>query len=611
MAYDDYASKTFEDIINDRIDYADKYRYGGANASSSSQVDVNANVTRKSIGALQAEMYKEVSVIVSRALMHRNIEMMFDEELADEYIDMLDKHIIYTNDEAGRALGMPYCVSISLYPMLLDGLDAFGGISSPPQHLDSFVGQLPHLLYSVSSGFAGAIAIGEFFIYFDYFARKDYGDDYLETHTDQIAQFLQHFIYSINQPSIRGAQSLFTNVSLYDDTYLKTMFGSFAFPDGTPVDYEGVKEIQRFFVGWFREEKKKKLLTFPVVTQAYLRDEHTNEILDVDFLDMMADDMSKGGSSFMYCSDTPDSLSSCCRLKNVIFEDMTKNDDNEFSFSLGGGGVQTGSISVYTINANRATQLDLDFEDIIKKIHKFQVVYRAMVQENIDRGMMPTYTGGFIDIDKQFSTIGINGHVEAAEFLGMKPRINDKEYVDWIKSLFNGCTRLNKEARKEYGFKFNTELIPAESVAVKFFEWDKRDGFVVPDTRECYSSYIYAPEDPHVNIFEKAMLHGGDIIKGLDGGSAYHCNLGEIPSKEQCLVIIKEFARLGVEYWVLNVKMTCCNSCGSNDYGEYKQCTTCGSEDVDYATRIIGYIKKIKHFSADRQKEESIRSYNS
>ncbi|MFJ1261647.1 anaerobic ribonucleoside-triphosphate reductase [Capnocytophaga canis] len=565
------------------------------NAASGSLFDSNANVSNKNIATMEAELNKDINIQVNRMLVSRKIAQLFGQDLANEYIRQIEEHEIYVHDETSLK---PYCVSVSMYPLLLDGLLKLGGESKAPKHLASFCGSFVNFLFSVSSQFAGAVATVEFLMYFDYFARKDYGNDYLKTHTKIVENEMQHVVYAINQPAAaRGYQSVFWNISLYDKPYFDSMFGNFVFPDGSKPIYESLDKIQKYFMKWFNNERKKAILTFPVVTAAMLTKD--KRVHDENFANFCAEELSEGNAFFIYQSDNADSLASCCRLRNEI-------SDNTFSYSLGAGGVSTGSINVITINMNRLYQKGLSLEKMIDNIHKYQVAYRAIIQDYKDAKMLPVYDAGFISLDKQFLTIGINGMVEAAEFLGLKISDNE-EYKSFVNKNLKLIYQKNKEAKAKYGYMFNTEFVPAENLGVKNANWDKSDGLFVP--RDCYNSYFYVVEDESVNIIDKFFMHGHEYIQFLDGGSAYHCNLEEYPTQEGFLKLLNVAAKTGCNYFCFNVKVTYCNSCGYINKHTTDHCVKCHSADIDYATRIIGYLKKISNFSKDRQKEAKKRYY--
>ena len=582
------------------------------NAATGSKYDANANVTEKNIVTLNGELFKGDVIKVNRAILTDKIRELYGEELAKEYIRMLEQHLLYKHDETSI---MPYCVAITMYPFLLEGLQPIGGLSARPKNLDSFCGMFVNLVFAISSQFAGAVATGEFLMYFDYFARKEWGDDYWKRPEEMVdkhrnidktlEQKFQQIVYSINQPAAaRNFQSVFWNISYFDKNYFEGIFGEFYFPDGTQPQWESLSWLQKKFAKWFNEERTKCILTFPVETMALLT--NGEDVVDEEYADFTAEMYSKGHSFFTYMSDSPDSLSSCCRLRNEVT-------DNQFSYSLGAGGIATGSKSVMTLNINRLVQDAVNngydmieyLRENVKKVHKFQTAYNELLKDYLKDGLLTVYTAGFIDMKKQYLTIGVNGVIEAAEFLGI-PVNDNPTYREFMQSILKTISDENRKARTKE-LMFNTEFVPAENLGVKHANWDRKAGYVVP--RDCYNSYFYAVEDTSLTVLDKFKLHGKEYIQYLDGGSALHMNLDEHLSKEQYRNLLRVAAVNGTNYFTFNIPNTICNDCGHIDKRYLKECPKCGSKNVDYATRVIGYLKRISNFSQARQEEASRRFY--
>ena len=582
------------------------------NAATGSKYDANANVTEKNIVTLNGELFKGDVIKVNRAILTDKIRELYGEELAKEYIRMLEQHLLYKHDETSI---MPYCVAITMYPFLLEGLQPIGGLSARPKNLDSFCGMFVNLVFAISSQFAGAVATGEFLMYFDYFARKEWGDDYWKRPEEMVdkhrnidktlEQKFQQIVYSINQPAAaRNFQSVFWNISYFDKNYFEGIFGEFYFPDGTHPQWESLSWLQKKFAKWFNEERTKCILTFPVETMALLT--NGEDVVDEEYADFTAEMYSKGHSFFTYMSDSPDSLSSCCRLRNEVT-------DNQFSYSLGAGGIATGSKSVMTLNINRLVQDAVNngydmieyLRENVKKVHKFQTAYNELLKDYLKDGLLTVYTAGFIDMKKQYLTIGVNGVIEAAEFLGI-PVNDNPTYREFMQSILKTISDENRKARTKE-LMFNTEFVPAENLGVKHANWDRKAGYVVP--RDCYNSYFYAVEDTSLTVLDKFKLHGKEYVQYLDGGSALHMNLDEHLSKEQYRNLLRVAAVNGTNYFTFNIPNTICNDCGHIDKRYLKECPKCGSKNVDYATRVIGYLKRISNFSQARQEEASRRFY--
>jgi ribonucleoside-triphosphate reductase len=577
--------------IKGKIDYIKKYA-DASNSADGSLVDSNANVDTKNIGILEAELYKPETIQINREIVKQKLESMFP-GMGAQYIKDIESHIIYIHDETSLR---PYCASITLFPFLLNGTKPLGGTSKAPKNLHSFCGSFVNLVYQVASGFAGAVATVEFLLYFDYFAKKTYGADYLTTNKKDIEQSLQGVVYALNQPaSARGNQSVFWNISVLDRHYFEHLFGTFHFPDGSQVQYEGsFRALQYLFMEWFRKEREKELLTYPVLTASMLIDDEGTPV-DTEFAKMCAEEMAKGLSFFVYESKSVDSLASCCRLRNEL-------SDNTFSYTLGAGGVSTGSVQVITLNMNRLVQQKKDtVSDVVSRVHKYLLAHRAVIIDYMNSGLLPAYTAGFINIDKQFLTVGINGMLEASEFLHGKPDI--EFYKDTLKTIY----LLNKEDGQKYKVKYNTEFVPAENLGVKNAKWDKEDGLVVP--RDCYNSYFFPVESSEYSIIDKLDMHGTRTTAFLDGGAACHLNLAQLLTKKQAYKLMCLAGKKGVNYWTFNCLMTICDDCGYINVNTENHCTKCGSTNVGYATRVIGYLKRIDSFSTARQKEAMKRYY--
>ena len=586
------------------------------NAATGSKYDSNANVEHKNIATLIGELPKSNFIRLNRRLLTERIKRMYGKELANEYVEKLTHHFIYKNDETSLA---NYCASITMYPWLIGGTKAIGGNSTAPTNLKSFCGGFINMVFMVSSMLSGACATPEFLMYMNYFIGLEYGKEYWK-HADEqadlslkkrtldkiITDYFEQIVYSLNQPTgARNYQSVFWNIAYYDRYYFESIFGDFYFPDGSKPDWEGLSWLQKRFMKWFNKERTRTMLTFPVETMALLTTPE-GEPMDEEWGDFTAEMYSEGHSFFTYMSDNADSLSSCCRLRNEIT-------DNGFSYTLGAGGVSTGSKSVLTINLNRCIQYavnnNMDYleylEQIIDLCHKVQLAYNENLKELQSHGMLPLFDAGYINISRQYLTIGINGLVEAAEFMGLKITPND-DYKNFVQGILGLIEKYNKKYRTKE-VMFNCEMIPAENVGVKHAKWDREDGYFVP--RDCYNSYFYIVEDDSLTVIDKFKLHGAPYIEHLTGGSALHMNLEEHLSKQQYAQLLRVAAKEGCNYFTFNIPNTVCNDCGHIDKRYLKECPHCHSKNIDYMTRIIGYLKRVSNFSKPRQEEASRRHY--
>ncbi|MBQ3735051.1 MAG: anaerobic ribonucleoside-triphosphate reductase [Bacteroidales bacterium] len=614
-AYILYRQRHYEDReVKEKLDFLINY-CNASNAATGSKYDANANVERKNIATLIGELPKSNFIRLNRRMLCDKIKDLYGKELSDKYLYLLNNHFIYKNDETSIA---NYCASITMYPWLLDGTKSIGGNASAPTNLKSYCGGFINMVFMVSSMLSGACATPEFLMYMDYFIRKEYGDDYYQnsdkvvdlsvrqrTIDKMITDSFEQVVYSINQPTgARNFQSVFWNVAYYDRYYFESLFGEFRFPDGTRPIWESLSWLQKRFMRWFNQERLRSVLTFPVETMALLSKD--GDIIDSEYADFTAEMYAAGHSFFTYVSDNADSLSSCCRLRNEI-------QDNGFSYTLGAGGVSTGSKSVLTININRCIQYECRnnipqfqfIEEVIDLMHKVQIAYNENLKYLQSKGMLPLFDAGYIAINRQYLTIGVNGLVEAAEFLNI-PIDDNPQYQHFVESVLGLVEKYNHQYKSKE-LLFNCEMIPAENVGVKHAKWDREDGYRVP--RDCYNSYFYRVEDDSLNLLDKFRLHGIRYIAHLTGGSALHANLEEHLSQAQYRQLLRVAAQEGCNYFTFNIPNTVCNDCGHIDKRYLHECPECHSTNLDYLTRVIGYMKRVSSFSQARQEEAGRRYY--
>lgn len=632
-------------LLGERLSYMTSYIDSSNNAASSSEEDSNANVTIKNVANLNSEVYKNLNRRLQRMWMKNKLKELYpDSDIYKQYEKDLNHHIIYSHDEASFSVPTNYCEAVTLYPLLLEGTSTMDGLKTvPPKNLNSFCGQLVNLTFLLAAQCKGAVAFGEFFNFLDYFCVKEWGENYTEildeivysdicnskkTVKQVILQAFQNIVYSWNQPAgNRGFQSPFINISYYDSNYWKALFEDFCFPDGSKPKWERVDVLQKLFMKWFNAERKKTLMTFPVETMALLTD--GKDVIDKDYKNFTAEMWSEGHSFFLYLSDNPDGLSSCCRLKNKIGE-------NEFSFTNGLSGVKTGSCNVITLNLNRIIQdwakqpaksleennniLDKTVNmpgltgfkeyliDILERVYKYHIAYKTLLYEEEEKGMLTASKAGYISMKDLFSTIGINGINEAAEFIGLKCSYNN-DYKDFCRLITGTISEQNKLHSTPL-FKFNQEFVPAEQLGSRNYNWDREDGYWVNPNRVLYNSYFYLAEDKNTTILDKFRLHGKEFTELCDGGMGLHCNLEEHLSKEQYLKLIDFAISQGTFYFTFNVPNSECLDCGNIEKIPVEKCPKCGSTHITQWTRIIGYLRPIRCFDKYRQIEAKTRVYS-
>lgn len=634
-------------FIRERLDYMEKYATSTENAATSSETDANANVTMKNVANLEGEVYKTTNRTIQRQRMKDKLNEMFP-ELAKQYEEDLNHHIIYTHDEASTPVLKQYCMAVSLYPLMLEGVGNIDGVTpGPPNDLQSFSGQITNLIFLLSSQCKGAVAVGEYFIALNYYVVKEFGPIWYEklneiatsdfciqkrTIRDTILKAFKQFVWGINQPAgNRSYQSPFTNISYYDHTYFESLFGEFVYPDGTKPEWKAIDTLQRMFMKWFNKLRLKQVLTFPVETMAMVHDGH--DIIDKNYKQLTAEMYAEGHSFFTYISDSADSLASCCRLKNELTE-------NTFSPTSGLTGVMTGSCNVITLNINRIIQdwywkeerflncmedgraASLECEDwkpsfkkyltsILERVYKYHIAFKTMLYETEEKGMFAASNGGYIHISKLYSTVGINGLNEAARFLGLEVSNNEKyfEFLQLILETIKEQNKLHSIHDKKRPFLFNSEVVPAEGLGSKNYNWDKEENYWVPEDENLYNSYFYNAHD-NTSVLDKFILHGRKTYQYTDGGSAAHINLSDHLSKEQYLKLIDFAIAQGTNYFTFNIPNSKCNDCGHITKSIMTECPKCGCKHITYYTRVIGYLRPIDKFGEDRQIEAKKRIYS-
>ena len=539
-------------FIKERINYMEEYSQSHDNAATSSETDANANVTMKNVANLEGEVYKVTNRLIQRARMKSKLNELYP-ELAKQYEADLNHHIIYTHDEASTPTLKQYCMAVSLYPLMTEGVGNIDGVTpGPPNDLQSFSGQITNLTFLLSSQCKGAVAFSEYFIALNYYVIAEFGAHWYEkldiitttshckqqrTIKDNILKAFKQFVWGINQPAgNRSYQSPFTNISYFDHTYFDAMFKDFCYPDGTKPEWEAISTLQKMFMKWFNQLRLKQVLTFPVETFAMVYDPETKDIIDKEYKDLCAEMYSEGHSFFTYISDSADSLASCCRLRNKLAE-------NTFNPTSGLTGVETGSCNVITLNISRIVQdwyhttckedissnlyvwakdnynlLKEYLLNILDRVYKYHIAYKTMLYEQEDKKMFAASNGGYIHISKLYSTVGINGLNEAARFLGLTVS-NNSDYIQFLQLILGTIKEQNKNhsiTDKKRPFIFNSEVVPAEGLGGKNYRWDKEDGYWVPEDENLYNSYFYDAHDD-TSVLDKFILHGRQTYQYTDG----------------------------------------------------------------------------------------------
>ncbi len=635
LGYHDVAKKYIlyrkerEDIRNHATrDIKFIHNFVKSDNTANATIDDNSNVGTKGIGVLNAEIHKVDNKLTNTEWWESFVKKR-DPNFNIKVMRNDFKTILYPHDSSSQ-VGEPYCMAASMYPFLLFGLEKLGGKSAVPKNLDSFCGIYVNLNFALASEIKGAVATPEFLMYMDYFCRKEWGNNYYlkpsvkittdycikqKTIGSQIDQYFQQVTYSINQiAGARGMQSPFTNFSFFDKYFFEGMFGEFVFPDGTKPEWNSTNWLQRRYLHWLNQERLKCILTFPVCSYACLTDKEGN-FKDLDTFHFICSEYAQGNSFFTYLSRSVDSLSSCCRLQNAVQE-------NTFNTTNGQIGIMTGSKNVITLDLNRIIQdwqhtwsdykdhIDVDtnkccfpvdwithkdfqegikkyIENILERVYLYQYAYNDLMHWCKDHHLYAAYDAGFINLDKQYLTIGINGLNQAAEYLGMECN-NNIYYKTFCRLIFSTIKEQNKKHKTKTA-QFNTEQVPAESASVKLYNRDKADGYWIPTDTNLYASYIFKPNDTHISILDKIILHSSEFAADeLDGGSACHLNLSEHLSQKQYEYLLKFMAKVGCKYATFNIPNCECEECHFIAKQPFSKCPKCGSTHVSLWDRIIG-----------------------
>ena len=632
-------------FIKERLDYMNKYSQSSENAASSSETDANANVTMKNVANLEGEVYKTTNRIIQRQRMKDKLNELYP-EVAKQYEKDLNNYIIYAHDESQTPALKAYCMASTLYPLMLEGTGNIDGVTpNAPNDIQSFSGQVTNLMFLLSSQVRGAVAMGDYIIALNYYVINEFGKNWYQKLTceinsshckhktikDAIRKGMKQFIYGINQPAgNRSYNSPFSNLNFFDKYYYEALFKDFYYPDGTQPKWEAIDCLQRMFMELLRELRLIKPLTFPVTSVCMLHND--KNCLDEDCRQWIADEWAKGNSFFLYLSNNPTSISSCCRVQNEITE-------NTFNSTTGLTGIMTGSANVITLNLNRIVQnavrsssedpennyhnphnnffnckedIKDTLIDILERVYKYQIAYKTMLYDMEEKGMYSSSNAGYIYMKKLYCTIGVIGYCEAAQFLGLKIS-NNKEYKEFLQLIFSTIQEQNKLHSihdKKKPFIFNLEAIPGENLAVKLYEQDKKDGYYVPEDQNLYSSYFFKQWDKNISILDKLKLHNREINTYCGGGQACHLHLDEHLSKEQYLKIIDFAVHEGCNYFTFNIPISECKDCGHIVNAPIKVCPKCNSTNIDWWVRIIGFLRPISSYSEARQIEASKRVYS-
>ena len=580
-----------------------------AQTTADASVDGNANVSDKSVISHSIELAKPFHLINSYYRLWKELKKNKSKEYADYIIESQISGRLYVNDFVGVSTARCYCFNYSTYDIALLGIsDEFDGRngSVPPKNLMSFFGQLELFALIAGNSTLGATGLADLLIVASIFIDKilQTGEDshvpYDEKGCWNYAEaLLCGFIYRLNQP-YRGSQSLFTNVSIYDSTFIDNMLEGDSYQleiDGVTykAKKENIQKLQDIYLNIMNREMERKPLTFPVTTATFAVDDN-NDIIDKEFLDYIAEKNLKFGFINIY-SGKSSTLSSCCRLRSER--------DNEYFNSFGSGSTKIGSLAVATGNlpqlAFKTKDKDKFLEELKQLVIDCQTINNAkrnIVNRAIKAGVQPLYTLGYMSLKKQYSTFGVIGLYEALEILGMD--IQTKEGQEYALKMLNLINDTNDELQKKFKYPHNCEQIPGENVAVKLASKDKLLGY--NDKYTLYSNQ-FVPLIKRVNMLDRIEMQGL-FDRHFSGGAICHLNMDqEITNKEVMRNLIETCAKRGVVYFAINfVLQECANR--HLTVGNVDTCPICGEPITGKYTRVVGFLTKVDHWVETRRKED-------
>ena len=602
-AYNDLATLDGIGKQTDMNAFSKKFFGKSDQAAADVSVDSNANVDDISIIAYEAEVPKPLFRLNAYYLLWKYGKKLFGVDEAERLCAGQFFKDYYINDFHKFAT-TPYCFNFSCLDVVFSGLPFVNKITSlPPRHLNSFVNQMIQFVTYASNSVAGAVGLADLLICMSYFYDREIS---IGAITDaDVKQQIQSFIFSVNQPFRGGHQSAFTNVSLFDDNFLKKMCGEYRFPDGSRPNPESVKKLQIMYMDVMNETLEKTPCTFPVTTACFSVDEN-RDILDKDFLRLVAEKNLKFGW-INYYSGSTSTLSSCCRLRSEA--------DHEYFNTFGAGGTKIGSLSVTTINLPRiaydvlheSTMYGGVPEDLfinrlknkVKMCAEINAIKRHVIKKRIKNNNLPLYTLGFMDLKKQYSTCGLNGINEAVEIMGMD--ILSKEGQDFVEKILKVVNAVNKEQEKRFGYPHNCEQTPSENSAIKLAQADRILGY--NDKYEFYSNQ-FIPLTVQTDLLNRILLQGRfDHL--MTGGAIMHINVAEqIKDPQDIVDLISSSAKQGVIYQAINYVINVCENGHVSVGRDSETCSICGKKITDKLTRVVGFLTNVRNWHIKRREHD-------
>jgi len=574
-------------------------------------IDSNANASNKDIRSLMSEKGKSHDKLIAFNKIFYELKKKYGLKIAKEWLETEYNGGFYLHD-APSATYMPYCYAYDLTRLATEGLFFLKNYNAKaPNHLTTFIDDVIEYISYMSNRSSGAVGIPNVLIWTYYFWKKDCNTGFYIKDADYyLKQCFQKLIYRLNQPFMRIDQTAFVNVSIFDRNYIESLFGGVEYPDGSLVidNIDELIEHQKIFMRVVSNIRKENMFTFPVLTYSLLyKDEH---FVDEEFARWCSDHNTKWNDSNFFTSDNVGVLSNCCRL----LSDTTKL--NAFINSIGGTALSIGSVKVNTMNLMRIViESNYDEKKYLTLLKKRTTLccktldcVRHIIQRNIEKGLLPNYQDGAMEMSKQYCTVGILGLYEVIEAFGY---VNTDEFgyksysdkgIELASKIFETINNVKDNFTTDYSF--NVESVPAERAAIILCQkdnllYDLHDKFI-------YSNQ-WIPLSEKCTIQEKIRL-SSILDKKCSGGSIAHINIeNNFPNKESAWEMLNYIAKNGVMYFAFNSKINECKN--HHGFVGTDICPECGEPVFDTYQRIVGYLVPTRAYSKDRFKEFNSRKW--
>lgn len=576
-------------------------------------IDANANASNKDIRSLLNEKGKSHDKLFAFNKIFYELKKKYNLSTAKEWLEAEYNGAFYLHD-ASTSTYLPYCYAYDLTRLATEGLFFLKNYNNQaPKHLTTFMDDVIEYISYMSNRSSGAVGIPNVLIWTYYFWKKDCENGFVIKDPDYyIRQCFQKFIYRLNQPFMRIDQTAFVNVSIFDRNYIESLFGGVQYPDGTYVidNIEELIEHQKVFMEVVSQIRSENMFTFPVLTYSLLyRD---NKFVDEDFARWCSDHNTAWNDSNFFISGDVNTLSNCCRL----LSDTSKL--SAFINSIGGTALSIGSVKVNTINLMRiALETNCDEEkylDLLKKrallCCKTLDIIRHIIKRNVEKGLLPNYQDGAVEMDKQYCTMGILGLYEVIEAFGYTTTDEfgyvsyTDQGVEFASKIFDVLNEVKDSFTDAYSF--NIESVPAERAAVILCQkdnvlYDLNDKFI-------YSNQ-WIPLSAKCTIQEKLRLCS-ILDEKCSGGSIAHINLeSNFPNTDMAWEMLNRIAQSGVIYFAFNTRINECKN--HHGFVGTDVCPVCGEPVFDTYQRIVGYLVPSRAYSKERLQEFNTRQWYS